>query len=144
MEDSIDNTPAVWVGINTSEFYYFMPMILFVCLIWVVSNSTRVINENVQNFALTHDMAGRQVMKWKKSYDLILDYFEEIDRFFSPFLVIFFCNTFVEFVLRSSSMVTYEQRMVANVIGILRLLLIMGLNIHATEKMKGKVRRPSI
>ena len=143
-EGGIDNTLLVWVGINTSEFYYFMPMILFVCLIWVASNSTRVLVENVQNLALTHDMAGHRVMKWKKSYHLIVDYVEEIDRFFSPLLVIFFCNTFVEFVLRSSSVVTYEQRRVANVIGVVRLLLIMGLIIHATEKLKEKVRRPSV
>ena len=128
------------IGVLMVGLYYSLPKILFGCLIWVASMSIEFIIEDVKIYLPTLDLAGHRVVKWKKSYHVILNYIEEINQFYGVPLVIMVSNMFGEIVLRTSAVIAdYPNNLLVHFISIGRMLIILSLMVYATEKMKEKV-----
>ena len=102
--------------------------------------SIEFIIEDIKIYLPTLDLAGHRVVKWKKSYHVILNYIEEINQFYGVPLVIMVSNMFGEIVLRTSAVIAdYPNNLLVHFISIGRMLIILSLMVYATEKMKEKV-----
>ena len=121
--------------------YNSLSVMLFGCLVSMASMSIQAVIEDVQTYRPAHDIAGHRVLRWKKSYDLILSYVEEVNEFFGPALLIFMGRVFLEFTLRSTGMITFYPRNFPNHLASLTGLSILVISITSnTEDMKDKAR----
>lgn len=83
-------------GICLINQYQWLLLSLFVSFTWLVSTSIQVITGEVKDpLQLNHNATRSQILKWKRSYCLILDFTEEINQFFGIFFVISFVKEFI-------------------------------------------------
>merc|ERR1712071_62019 len=90
-----DNSTArdilITTGVEISDLYIYLSVILFVYLTYVASKSLQVIIEDVRShLPKLHSERDCRLRKWHQSYALIHDYVEEVDAFFGPILLVFF------------------------------------------------------
>ena len=88
-------------GVELTDLYIYLSVILFVCLTSVASTGIQIIIEDVRFQApKLHNEFGHRVRKWKHDYGLIHDFIEEIDAFFGPTLLLFSGRMFAFFVFK--------------------------------------------
>lgn len=90
------------IGLNLLDMHECLTVALFGCLTKLASMSIQLIIEEVKNPFLPVDYLTRsQLLKWKRSFYLIMKFIRKIDDYFSMFLFIFFTNQFLTFFLDS-------------------------------------------
>lgn len=84
------------VGIGITDVYIYASVVLFLCLICLVSMSIGVVVEDVRcRLSPCCDRVGW----WSQSYDRIDDVVRAVDAFFGPTLLVFLARMFIFFVI---------------------------------------------
>ena len=102
----------------------------------------QLIIADVQIYHPAEDIAGYRVLRWKKSYSLILSFVDEVDQFFRLGLIFFFSFTFIEFITRSSAVfVNHTLGLWLHPTALINLLILMSEVVFNTGRMKANVSR---
>lgn len=100
------------IGAQLTDLYIYLSVILFTCLTCVASDGIQIIIDDVPSQSLMfHSESSHRVRKWRRSYGLIYDFVEEVDRFFGPILLVFFARKFIVFVITVFQLILLELNM---------------------------------
>ena len=78
------------------DFYEDLTIALFFCLTWLASKSIEIIIDDVQTYSPALQQASSlRVLKWQRSYCLIMNFIQGVGQFFEVALFLFLLKQFL-------------------------------------------------
>jgi len=136
--------PVEVLGIILGEAYECVLVAIFMSLTWFASANIQAITEDVENrYSSSCSVSSNQVIYWKRSYNSVIEFIEEIGSAFGPTLLVLVGKQFVYFVVYSFGIlvqIVENGPMVFSLIYNLRNICLMCIVIAGAQRMKSKVR----
>jgi len=146
------NMESVYMlGKSLLELYECLTITLFFCLTWSASQGIQSIIDDVENYSPAfHPASGHRVMLWSRSYCLMINFIDQVNRFFELTLFLFILKEFVFFFLFLTSVVGLIDSVASHnpdvylfqVVSIIKNLALFLMVIIGVQNMKRKVCFP--
>ena len=127
------------------DIYKDFTMMLFLSLTWVATMGIEGIIQEIQfHISVSENVSIDRIMGWKGKYFTILDFIQEINRFFGPVIIINLANLFLTtsiFSFRLLNMIFSGSNggWVSPFMKIIRNMMTVSGLVFGTETMKEKV-----
>lgn len=137
------------LGKSLLELYECLTVALFFCLTWLASSSIQVIIDDVEDdSAAFHQASNLQIIKWSRSYCLVMNFIHHVNLFLELPLFIFILKEFIFLFVFLTSVVGLMDNEASHnldlyifqVVYLIKNTTLFAMVIIGAQNMKRKVR----